>query len=142
MGNSTQFLIEQREPLRLSALFSLDCAPDYFVALRQTLPNWDAFHPFCIDLMGPKASDRDPELNFATFPLSLDAQFDMIFIDGRRRMECALTAAQLCRPDTVVALHDYRRARYQGVRLLFDIVEDGTQFRVMKLKPRLTALGE
>lgn len=141
MGNSTQFFIEEREALRLGALFSIDNAADYFAALTETLPKWDKFHPFCIDLMGPKASDRDPELNFATFPLSINARFDIIFIDGRRRMECALTAAQLCRADTVVILHDYRRARYQGVRFLFEIVEDGTQFRVMKLKPELLKFG-
>ena len=74
-------------------------------------------------------------MNYATFPLSIEARFDIIFIDGRRRMECAFTAAQLCRADTIVILHDYRRGRYQGVRFLFDIIEDGTQFRVMKLKP-------
>ena len=139
MGNSTQFFIEQRETLGLAALFSIDNVPDYFAALRQTLPQWDGFHPYCIDLVGAKASDRDPELNFATFPLSIDARFDIIFIDGRRRMECALTAAQLCGADTIVMLHDYRRARYQGVHFLFDIVEDGTQFKVMKLKPSLLA---
>src|SRR5208282_2933334 len=139
MGNSTQFFIEERETLGFGALFSIDNATDYFAALRQTLPKWDGFHPFCIDLAGPKVSDRDPELNFATFPLSINARFDIIFIDGRRRMECALTAALLCHADTIVILHDYRRARYQGVRLLFDIVEDGTQFRVMKLKPSLLA---
>jgi hypothetical protein len=140
MGNSTHFFIDQREALGLGALFSIDHAPDYFSALTQTLPRWEGFHSFCIDLRGPKQSDRDPELNFATYPLSFDTSFDIIFIDGRRRMECALTAAQLCRADTIVMLHDYRRARYQGVRVLFDIVEDGTQFRVMKLRRQLLAL--
>lgn len=91
MGNSTQFFIEERESLGLGALFSIDNATDYFAALRQSLPKWDGFHSFCIDLVGPKNNDRDPELNFGTFPLTINAQFDIIFIDGRRRMECALT---------------------------------------------------
>jgi hypothetical protein len=140
MGNSTQFFIEQRDSLGLDALFSIDNNAEYFAGLLQTLPKWHGFHPHCADLVGPKASDRDAGLNFATLPLSIAARFDVIFIDGRRRMECALTAAQLCRPDTIVMLHDYRRARYQGVTFLFDIVEDGSQFRVMRLKPSLLAL--
>ena len=140
MGNSTQFFIENRSALGLVALYSLDHAPNYFAELLETLPKWENFHPFCVDLMGPKASDRDPEPNFATFPGSLNIKFDIVYIDGRRRMECALASAQFCHSRTIVVLHDYRRMRYQGVHLLFDIVEDGTQFRVMKLKPQLLAL--
>ena len=37
--------------------------------------------------------------------------------------------------DGIVVLHDYRRRRYDMVRVLFDIVEDGSQFRVMRPKP-------
>jgi hypothetical protein len=36
-----------------------------------------------------------------------------------------------------VALHDYRRARYQPVRALYDVIEDGTQFRVMRRRQDL-----
>jgi hypothetical protein len=140
MGNSTQFFIEERDAMGLGGLISIDHSAEYFAALLESLPKWDGFRPFCLDLVGPKISDRDPEFNYGTFPLSLNARFDIIFIDGRRRMECAYTAAQLCGPDTIVILHDYRRARYQGVCFLFDVVEDGSQFRCMKLKPQLLLL--
>lgn len=137
MGNSTRFFIDERETLNISSLHSIDHAPEYFNALRSTLPAWNGFHSYCLDLMGTKNSDRDPELNYSSFPLLIRKNFDLIFIDGRRRMECALTAAQLCAEDTLVILHDYRRARYQSVRYLFDIIEDGTQFRAMKIKKGL-----
>ena len=40
-------------------------------------------------------------------------------------------------------MHDYRRARYQPARALFEIVEDGQQFRVMRLhKPMVPLLAE
>ena len=52
-------------------------------------------------------------------------------------MECALVASLLCHEDSVVLLHDYRRARYQVARAFYDIVEDGPQFRVMRPKPAL-----
>ncbi len=46
-----------------------------------------------LDLTGPCLNQVDPELNYSTFPLSLGRKFDVIFIDGRRRMECAFIAA-------------------------------------------------
>ena len=139
MGNSTRFFLEERDALHLAALYSIDHHAEYFAALEKTLPKWDCFYAFRLDLIGQMASDRDAGLNYSTFPLSLPTRFDVIYIDGRRRMECALAAAQLCSAHTIVFLHDYRRERYQGVRFLFDIVEDGPQFRVMKLKPQLLA---
>jgi hypothetical protein len=43
----------------------------------------------------------------------------------------------LCHPDTIVVLHDYRRRRYQPVKALYEILEDGSQFRVMRLLPNV-----
>jgi hypothetical protein len=88
----------------------------------------------CLDRVGPTRSNSDQELNYSTFPLSLKKTFDIILIDGRRRMECAFIAATLCHEKTLVILHDYRRARYQPVLALFDVVEDGAQFRVLRIK--------
>ena len=89
------------------------------------------------DLTGPKLSQEDPGLNYSTTPLGLEKTFDFFLIDGRRRMECALTAAALSQPSTVVVLHDYRRGRYQTVKVLFEVIEDGPQFRVMRPRPEL-----
>ena len=90
-----------------------------------------------LDIDGPSKSQRDPELNYSSFPLSLRRKFDLIFIDGRRRVECAYIAALLSHSDTLVIVHDYRRGRYQPMRALFDILEDGSQFRAMRLRPRV-----
>jgi hypothetical protein len=87
---------------------------------------------------GPCVDDRDTGLNYSTYPLSLGRQFDFIFIDGRRRMECAMMALLMARPDTIVAVHDYRRTRYQPVHAFYRIIEDGPQFRVMV--PRSTLI--
>lgn len=134
MGNSTKFFLENRDLLLLSQIYSLDHSEEYYETLLADLPHFNEFHSFCIDLMGPKKSDRDTDLNFANFPLSLSKKFDVIYIDGRRRLECAFVAAHLCHPGSIVILHDYRRERYQCVKLLYDVLEDGSQFRVMKLK--------
>lgn len=141
MGHSTRFFLENRERLQIRALLSLEHNPPYFAEVLKTLPKWQNFHAFCLDLAGPRVDDRDTGPNYSSFPLSLKTLFDVLFIDGRRRMECALVAAQLCHQDSIVLLHDYRRERYQGVRLLFDVVEDGPQFRVMRVRPEVLAIS-
>jgi hypothetical protein len=88
-----------------------------------------------LDLTGPRRPDgADPELNYSAYPSSLGRTFDFIVIDGRRRVECALNAALVSHAGTIVVLHDYRRRRYQAARTLFDIVEDGPEFLVMRPK--------
>jgi hypothetical protein len=57
-------------------------------------------------------------------------------------MECAMVATLVSHSGTIVILHDYRRARYQSVRLLFDIIEDGPQFRVMRPSDIVLARAE
>jgi len=131
-GNTTLAIIEWRDSLAVDNFFSIDHNATYLDELVRQLPQWSGFHPLCADLSGPLLNDRDPELNYSTLPLSLGLQFDFIFIDGRRRLECAFIAAQMCHEASVVVLHDYRRRRYQPIKALYDIVEDGSQFRVMR----------
>jgi hypothetical protein len=131
-GNTTLAIHQLRETLAIDDFYSIDDSQAYLDELAAQLPPWSGFHPVCLDLTGPKLSDRDPELTYSTWPLSLGRNFDFIFIDGRRRLECAFIASLMCHRETIVLLHDYRRARYQPVKALFEIVEDGTQFRVMR----------
>jgi len=136
-GISTMAILQWRQDLPLDRFFSLDDSEPYMAELLPQLPGWSGFHPITIDLRGTIESDRDPSLNYSTLPLSFGTKFDFIFIDGRRRMECALIASLLCHRETIVLLHDYRRARYQPIMTLFKIVEDGPQFRVMRLRSNL-----
>jgi hypothetical protein len=92
------------------------------------------------DLTGPKLGQADPGLNYSNAPASLGLDFGFMLIDGRRRLECLFIAFVLSGLDTVVALHDYRRGRYQAALVLFDVIEDGPQFRVLRAKPGLLAL--
>ena len=136
-GNTSLAIAQMRDELNVDRLISIDDNAEYLDAVRRQLSAWSGFEAHCMDLRGPKASDRDPEPNYATLPLTWDRAFDFIYIDGRRRLECALVAAIISRPHTIVVLHDYRRARYQPVKALFEVIEDGPQFRVMKAKDRL-----
>ena len=140
MGNSTRYFLENRNALNLKDLYSIDHTEEYFNVLLSNLPKWENFYPFCIDLIGTGNSDRDDGYNYASYPLTFSKKFDVIYIDGRRRMECAFLSLSLCHSETIVILHDYRRLRYQNIKLLYDIIEDGNQFRVMKLKPLVNDL--
>jgi len=139
MGHTTLFLAEHREHYGLAGLVSIDHDRDYLERVVAQLPAWSGLLALHGDLMGPKRSDRDPEPNYATLALTLGRRFDFIYIDGRRRLECALVATQICTPGGIVVLHDYRRRRYDLVKVLYDVVEEGSQFRVMRPKP-LTAV--
>ena len=57
-----------------------------------------------------------------------ETKFDLIFVDGRRRVDCLRTALKLIRDDGVVILHDAERNEYNEGIELFDKVEydDGT----------------
>ncbi len=141
MGHTTLAILELRDRLAIDNLFSIDDSQPFLDQLLPQLAVEPAFHPICLDLRGPMFGDRDPELNYSTWPLSLKRKFDFIFIDGRRRMECAFMATLLCHSETIVMLHDYRRARYQPIKALYDIVEDGSQFRVMRPRKDLYPSG-
>jgi hypothetical protein len=88
-------------------------------------------------MTGTCVDDRDPGFNYSHTPLELGGNFDFIFIDGRRRVECAYVAALVASENSVVVVHDYRRDRYQSILALFDVIEDGPQFRVLKVNPVL-----
>jgi hypothetical protein len=136
-GHSTLMIVEFLKGRACHTFYSLEHDPTYLAAVASAVGDLPFYYPIYKDITGPGNSQYDPELTYSSFPLSLDIEFDFIFIDGRRRMECALTAAVICHPNTIICIHDYRRGRYQTLRTLFDIVEDGAQFRVMKPRVEL-----
>lgn len=136
-GHTTRALVSRLERTGCRLFVTIDDNADY---LREVLCDVEPrpwLRPIVEDRVGPKTGQSDPELAYATRPLLFGVKFDFIYIDGRRRMECALTAALLAHEETVVVIHDYRRGRYQPIRALFDVVEDGRQFRVLKARPEL-----
>ena len=139
-GHTTVALAQLRKELGVRTLCTIDHNRAYLQAVLAATPRFEGLRAYARELQGPSCAVDDPELAYATAPLAWRESFDFIFIDGRRRMECAFVAALLCHERTVVALHDYRRARYQAVLAFYDILEDGRQFRVMRLKPALLGL--
>jgi hypothetical protein len=133
-GLTTQILAGYAEIWASKFMLSMDENGVYQKAIFANRPLPRLLTLKTIDRVGPCRSQADPELNYSTFPLSFGHKFDLIFIDGRRRMECAFVAALICNVDATIIIHDYRRTRYQPIIALFDVLEDGSQFRV--LRPR------
>lgn len=70
-------------------------------------------------------------------------QPDVIFIDGRARVECARVAARLLAPGGIILIHDYRnptekyrRYEYEVVEQFLDCVEGA--YALWKFKPKET----
>jgi predicted O-methyltransferase YrrM len=124
---------------RNGSVVTIDHIPEYANSVMLRLKDFPV-RSLIGDLTGPKLSQADTGLNYSNLPLSLGENFDFIFIDGRRRMECAFVSLILAQPSTIVVLHDYRRSRYQIISILFETLELNEQFRVMKPKRALLDL--
>lgn len=63
----------------------------------------------------PTQNTREDSMNdYDTFPLRMGRRFDFIFIDGRKRKRCLLTAAKVLAPNGVAILHDAHREYYHA----------------------------
>ena len=87
------------------------------------------------ELIGPTAGQNDVGDNYTSYPLHACENYDLVFIDGRLRLECAYVAALVGHKETIVFMHDFRRSRYQAVLGLYEIVEERRQFRIMRVRP-------
>jgi len=143
-GLTTQVLAARLERMPNIELFvTIDTNRAYQNAIFAGRPKPACLREMILDPIGPHDQQAVSETTYSTYPLRLGRKFDFIFIDGRRRMECAFVASVVSHPETIVVIHDYRRARYQTILALFDVIEDGEEFRV--LRPRrevLTAMQE
>jgi len=124
------------------SLMTIDHNKSYQHAVCKALSERTQVTALTIDLIGPRESQADICLNYSSVPMHFSKQFDFIFIDGRRRVECALTAAFISHAETTVVIHDYRRTRYQPMLALFNVIEDGPHFRVLRVKPEILASFE
>jgi len=136
-GLSTLLLIKKAKKWSSNFLLSIDDNTEYQKSVFSGMEHPDFLKFIALDQIGPCKNQSDTGLNYSSYPLSFGETFDLIYIDGRRRIECAYNAALLSHSGTIILLHDYRRSRYQSVLGLFDVIADGPQFRVMRLRPEL-----
>lgn len=133
-GISTRWLLAIAEKRHCSLFVTIDDSEEYLEKVVAFLPVTTV--PFEAHVMDDVGETDDKSLSraphYSTLPFEFGRRFDLIYVDGRRRNECLLSALMLLTNCGVVVLHDYRRARYQLGCSLFDIVEDFYGFRIMR----------
>ena len=61
---------------------------------------------------------------------------DLVLVDGRFRVCCALTVALTCSPDMTILFHDFTiRPYYHRILLFFDIIEVKESLVALRVKP-------
>lgn len=80
--------------------------------------------------------------DYINFPKALNKKFDLIFIDGRARVECAKIAVSLLKENGVILIHDYRnpnpscdRKEYHTVEQFLDIIN--FEYALYAFKPKV-----
>lgn len=134
-GLSTDVLAGEASRRGSGVVVTIDHHADYQQLMLSKIKEHHLVHPLVADLEGPLTHDLHPaarEPNYATLPLQLDGPWDLVVIDGRRRLECSLVASLVAGTDTLIALHDYRRSRYQPALSVLALVEDGPEYRIMR----------
>lgn len=130
-GESTAVLLAEICRRESGRLLTIDHDSSYQAQVLAGLMGRPGLIPFVADLAG-NLDPSSAEPNYATLPMTLPWGWDLIVIDGRRRLECALVASAISSPITVVALHDYRRERYALVKTILDVVKDLPEYRLMR----------
>lgn len=137
-GHSTAYLLELAQARGAERLVTLDHHGAYQKRIVEALGKAPLLEAHAVSLVGARvAKGRDTSHNYATFPLSLNTKFGLIYIDGRRRNECMLVARELLAPSGVVICHDATRTRYELGFQLFELIsayERAGGFRVMTLR--------
>jgi hypothetical protein len=136
-GESTRALCDIAQKRRDPIVLSIDDHDAYQRSIAASLPLYPFLHFRCLDLKGPSKSQDDQYPSYSSYPFLIGLEFDFALIDGRRRGECALAAAQVISEEGVILVHDWRRSRYRIFRALFDTIFEGEQFLV--LRPRAGA---
>jgi hypothetical protein len=134
-GLSTAVLADEVASRGSGVVLTIDHHSTYQQDVLRSLANRHVVHAVAKELDGPLTPDSFPsaaESNYGTCALEVAGPWDLIVVDGRRRAECCLVASLVASEDTIVALHDYRRFRYQPIRSILDVVRTGEEYLVMK----------
>ena len=124
-GSSTKAISK-----RVKDVVTIEHDRAYFKLIEsENLPNVKAYHvmPNSIEKRGNDGT-LDNYRDYINLPKVFKRKFDLIFIDGRARVECAKVAVELLELNGVILIHDYRnpnpacdRLEYREVETFLDI---------------------
>jgi predicted O-methyltransferase YrrM len=117
VGHSTRIMVEECPS---STIDSIEHHSYWFHKYQETLKTYpNKVNLYYVPL----------DKGYATFPCQ---KYDLIFIDGRRRVECMQTSKRVVSKAGVVILHDSERERYATGKALFTLIEESDGTAVMK----------
>lgn len=120
---------EARESL---VLLSIDHTQDWQRQISQALPWKNYLHLRHHELAGRCRSSEDQGVNYTTAPEQLKRPLDLVYVDGRNRMQCVLFSSLLLSPGGTIILDDARRERYHYARHYFQEVTFHGRFTVFR----------
>ncbi len=107
----TQFLRERGIRFRW---VSLEYDAAWYEEVREWVEGHDDTEVVLIPTDPAIARNKEVTMDeYVTYPATLKTQFDLIFVDGRKRRRCVLAARDLVSSRGVVVLHDTQRPYYQ-----------------------------
>ena len=127
---------------RVKSIISIEHDFKYYRQFKTDLPNIKVQF---VERNKPEKNGHDGTYedykDYIGYPKSLNKKFDLIFIDGRARVECAKLAVGLLKPNGIIMIHDYRnpnpkcdRLEYREVEKFLDI--QGFEYALYSFKPK------
>jgi predicted O-methyltransferase YrrM len=98
---------------RVKSVVSIESEENWFYLVNnklseEKLSNTELFHvPISRYLINNGEGNLEQCRSYVDKPKELNKMFDIIFIDGRARVECARVAKTLLKPNGLVIVHDY-----------------------------------
>jgi hypothetical protein len=96
-------------------------------------PDLEWFPPF----EEGKASDFKSYIKFVHKIVSSGKKFDLVLVDGRARVDCALEVLPYLQEKAVVFIHDFEREYYWKVLKYYEIVSIVDKLAVLRIKKEL-----
>jgi predicted O-methyltransferase YrrM len=111
---------------RVKSLYSIEHNKEWFDKVSGMIP--ENTHLFHIERNFEEKSGDDGTLedynDYVNFPCKLGKKFDVIFIDGRARVECARQATVLLKAGGIIFIHDYCHPNEVYRRYEYEVVEE------------------
>jgi len=112
--------------------FSIEHVKDWFFAVRNSLIKHNVGHNVVLTWVEVLNNDFKEYVRRVE-DLKIQ-KFDIVLIDGRRRVHCAVEALAYINEDSYVILHDAEREKYQSILKYYNLLAEVENLYILKKK--------